>query len=112
MRQLLNKNGIDLGSGVNFQVDELGQVRVAGNHPDKTMIESLLAGEPDLSNDFRKLSSIESLLSAAEESARFQEAYEKNPQKAIQDYSHLFNDNRSRQVTVRISNEAIDINVF
>ena len=111
LRDLFNKNGIDTSSDINLQVDELGQIRVQGNHPDKNFIETLLAGEPDLSNDFRKLSSLESLMKAAREAEKFQKAYAENPQKAIQDYSHLFNKNQEERVTVRINQTAFDVTI-
>ncbi len=109
LRQLFTKNGIDLNSGVNLQTDELGRVRVQGDHPDKAFIESLLAGDQDLTNDFKKLSGLESLTKKAKEAYQFQKAYAENSQKAVQDYPSLFNQSNEEKVTIRISQQAFDI---
>lgn len=109
LHQLLAQNGISLGNGVNLTTNSLGQVQVVGNHPDKGMIESLLAGDQDLTNDIRQLSSLESLLKAAKETEEFQKAYAKDPAKAVQDYSHLFEDNEEDQVVLRLGNSFFNV---
>jgi len=53
--QLLEKNGIDLSGGLNLQLDSLGNVRVAGDHPAKAEIESLFARNDELADAFRSL---------------------------------------------------------
>jgi len=51
--QTLALNGVDVSGGVHLQLDEFGQVRVAGNHPQKHAIEGLLASHPELEDAFR-----------------------------------------------------------
>jgi hypothetical protein len=109
LRQLFRKNGIILKPDINLQVDDLGRVRVQGDHPDKAFIESLLAGDQDLTNDFKKLASFETSLKTAHDALQFQKAYLENPQKAVQDYSSLFDQNREDKVSVRINENIFEV---
>lgn len=57
-QQLLNllaSNGIDASGGLHLQLDDMNQVRVAGNHPQKHAIEGLFASHPELEDAFREV---------------------------------------------------------
>ena len=55
LKQLLAENGIAVPNGMALQLDALGTIRVEGNHPDAAQIETLLAREIDLTNQFREV---------------------------------------------------------
>lgn len=55
LMQLLAANGIDVSNGVHLQLDDFGQVRVAGEHPQKRAIETLLASHSELEGQFREI---------------------------------------------------------
>lgn len=51
--QLLAASGVDLSSEVHLQIDDFGDVRVAGDHPQKQQIEMILISHPELEQQFR-----------------------------------------------------------
>jgi hypothetical protein len=68
-RRLLQERGIDLGAGVALQTDVNGEVRVAGDHPQREAIERLFRDDAELRNLFVRLDRQASLLRAADRSA-------------------------------------------
>jgi hypothetical protein len=53
--EMLSSNGVDVSGGVHLRMDDFGQVRVDGNHPNKHDIEGLLASHPELEDAFREV---------------------------------------------------------
>jgi len=88
--QLLNEAGIDTTAGVTLQLDQAGQIQVAGIHFDEEKIEQLLASNPELADAFRSLAGNSSLLAAIEESVVFQREYVRNADAAVANAPHLF----------------------
>lgn len=84
------ENGISLSPPVELTTDWEGSVRVKGDHPEKEKIEQLFQDNSNLSNDFRGVSGLSSLVKAAEEHLEFAKEYEKDPYAAVAKYSHLF----------------------
>lgn len=89
-RKLLEDRGIEIGGGINLQVDPSGVVRVTNDHPDKLFIESALQDQPELVDLFKQIAANSKLANAAKESIAFQRAYAENPQDALAQYQHLF----------------------
>lgn len=107
-RKLLDDQGIELGGGVSLQVGAHGDIRVANDHPDKLFIESALKNDPELSNLFRKISANSSLLHAAEQAAKFQQAYGVDPQRAVEEYRRLFGDQSPQTFSLTITEQGIE----
>jgi hypothetical protein len=57
--------------------DSEGHIRVAGSHPDKSKIEQLFADNPELQQQFVKISSDSTLLRGAEHYSSFVKDYER-----------------------------------
>ncbi|MFW5499903.1 MULTISPECIES: hypothetical protein [unclassified Maridesulfovibrio] len=87
---LFLQNDISTDPPVELTTDSSGNVRVMGDHPQKDEIEQLFQDNPDLANDFRGVSSLNSLVEAGEEYLEFAKAYEKKPYEAVAKYSHIF----------------------
>ncbi|NDV22970.1 hypothetical protein [Desulfovibrio sp. JC022] len=87
---LFLENNISTDPPVELTTDSSGNVRVQGDHPQKEKIEQLFQDTPDLANDFRGISSLNSLVEAGEEYLEFAKAYEKNPYEAVAKYGHIF----------------------
>ncbi|MBU1003427.1 MAG: hypothetical protein KKE73_13015 [Proteobacteria bacterium] len=88
---LFIENGISTTPPVELTSDGEGHIRVKGDHPQKDQIEQLFAERPDLANDFRKVSGLDSMVEAGKEYLDFAAAYAKDPYAAVAQYSHLFN---------------------
>lgn len=93
VQQLLAGQGIELSSGINLQLDELGRIRVAGRHPDTQQIEKLLATQPELADQLQFIAANSRLLNAAEEAKSFQKLYAMDPAAAVANSPHLFSEN-------------------
>jgi hypothetical protein len=66
--QMLASSGIDVSAGVHLQVDDFGDVRVAGNHPQKRAIETFLAAHSELESQFREIAARSEALHSFDES--------------------------------------------
>ncbi|MNT39376.1 hypothetical protein D3C72_1756170 [compost metagenome] len=69
----------------------MGRVVVVGDHPQKARIEQIFADDDQLSNAFRKASSLAHLVAASEAAMPFHAAYAVDPKAAVAQYAHLFN---------------------
>ena len=94
--------GIDTSQPVDLVVDSRGNVRTAGDHPDKDRIEALFAEDAELANEFRQLSATAELKKAVEEHLEFARAYEQSPKTAIAQFAHMFS-GESRDSAQRFS---------
>jgi hypothetical protein len=65
-RRLLQERGIDLHEGIVLQADERGDVRLAGDHPQKEAIERLIQDDAELRNLFARIDGQAKLLRAAD----------------------------------------------
>jgi len=102
---LFLENDISTDPPVELTTDSSGNVRVQGDHPQKEKIEQLFQDNPDLANDFRGVSSLNSLVEAGEEYLEFAKAYEKNPYEAVAKYSHIFSGMNVEQFSMIIGGE-------
>ncbi|WP_419778438.1 hypothetical protein [Maridesulfovibrio sp.] len=80
-------------------------MRVKGDHPDKDKIEQLFQDDPDLSNDFRGISALSSLVEAGKEYLEFAKAYEKDPYEAVARFGHLFNGMNNEEFSMIIGGD-------
>ncbi|WP_051261010.1 hypothetical protein [Desulfovibrio inopinatus] len=88
---LFRENDIATSPSVTLTTDGEGRVRVQGDHPQKAEIEALFEESPELSNDFRAVSGLSSLVEAGKEYSEFAELYAQAPYTAVAQYGHLFN---------------------
>jgi hypothetical protein len=82
LRNSLRERGIDVGDEVALEADALGQIKVAGNHPQTQAIESLFRETPDLRNLFMQLDAHASSLRAADIAAEVEQLYAAAPLEA------------------------------
>jgi hypothetical protein len=92
LRSMLRENGIDTSLPIEL-VSEFGtgDTIVKNDHPDKEKIDQLFKENPELSNDFKRISSMLELAEIGEQTSKFHEAYSQNPQQAVAQYAYLFN---------------------
>lgn len=90
LRNRLNAMGVDATKTLDLTSDREGKVRVVGDHPDKEKIEAMFAEDPELSNDFRQVSSTGSFIKACEAHVEFAADYAKDPKAAVAKHWHLF----------------------
>ncbi|WP_029896042.1 hypothetical protein [Desulfohalovibrio reitneri] len=88
---LFIENGIRAKPPVELTTARDGSVVVKGDHPQKEKIEQLFEDNPDLSNDFRKVACLTSMIEAGQEHMEFARAYRQDPYAAVAEYGHLFN---------------------
>lgn len=102
LTSLFAKQGIDTSSEIQLKVASDGRVIVANNHPQKAEIEKLFADDPELRNEFVKMTSLTEMVGSAQEAAAFQKAYAKNPSAAVAQYDYLFGQTDPADVSLRI----------
>lgn len=90
VRQMLSENGINLNAGTHLQLDDMGKIRVSGQHPDALQIENLLATQPELADMMQVIAANSQLLKAADETKAFQQQYTLDPAAAVANRPHLF----------------------
>lgn len=91
IHDLLSGSGIELDDTVQLRVSPLdGQLEVESDTPQRAMIEAALASDPSIAADFRQLTAMQSLASAADKNPDFAEAYGRDPYQAVADYAELF----------------------
>ncbi|HEY9899861.1 MAG TPA: hypothetical protein V6D00_11815 [Pantanalinema sp.] len=98
----LSKAGVDTAHPIDLQIDSQGMIVVAGTHPDKAKIEALFANDQAMAERFKKIGSFSRLLKAGEEAVEFQAAYRRDPEKAVAQYSHLFDSEWMGEFTMRV----------
>jgi len=92
MRTLFRENGIDTSSPIELGSQYgTGETIVKNDHPDKEKIEQLLRENPELSNDFKRISGMLELAELSEQASEFHKAYSQDPKQAVAQYAHLFN---------------------
>lgn len=95
LRQRFSNQSVDTTQPIRLQSDAEGRVRVTGTHPDQAAIEQIFTDDAELADTFKYLSATFSSLNAAKRAEPFHALYAKNPQLAVAQYSHLFDDNRA-----------------
>ena len=91
IHELLERSGIQLDGAVQLRVSPFdGQLEVEGDTPQRAVIEAALASDPSIAANFRQLSAMRSLITAAREHSAFAEAYARDPYQAVADYAELF----------------------
>ncbi len=85
-RQLLHDHQLAPAEGVPLRLNEVGDVEVAGEHPQRSVIENLLAKTPGLSELFRSLAA---QATAHRREQEFQ-SFQKNPDRPADAFPLLF----------------------
>ncbi|MCE5269975.1 hypothetical protein LLH00_01670 [bacterium] len=96
--------GLDNSSQTQFGLDSLGNVNVLnGTGANKSAYESLFSQNNQMSELFQQISSLASTVSASQQALEFREAYEADPQAALEKYSYLFDEGYDPQVSLGYS---------
>lgn len=91
-RALMRGNDIDMSQPITLGHEYgTGKVLVTNDHPDADRIESLLAKNPELCNQYTAATNTLALVRHGQEHAEFSQAYAENPQAAGAPYAYLFN---------------------
>jgi hypothetical protein len=99
-RALMRDNDIDTSQPITLGHEPgTGKLIVTNDHPDADEIEALLEKNPELCNQFTAATSTLALIRHGEEHSQFAEAYAKNPQAAVAQYSYLFDTQWNASVT-------------
>lgn len=96
LQQKLAELGIDTSHPMTLEIDNLGNIRETSGHPQASEIEQVLETHEGISRYLRKAASQYELARAAREHAQFSEVYAKNPDLAVSQFSHLFDDRREQ----------------
>ncbi len=103
IKAMFIKNSIATPPEVKLTSNKDGHVQVSGNHPQSDQIEQLFADNPELENDFRKVSAMSSMVEAGHEYVDFANQYEKNPYAAIAQYGEqIFGQKDSNKFTMTV----------
>jgi hypothetical protein len=86
----LTSMGVDTSQPLDLNTDANGRVKVVGDHPDKDKIEAMFADDPELSNQFRQISSTGSFIKACEDYVEFAADYAQDPKAAVAKHAHMF----------------------
>ncbi|WP_027177507.1 hypothetical protein [Maridesulfovibrio bastinii] len=103
---LFSKNGISTDPEVSLTSDSEGHIKVAGNHPDKDKIESLLNSSPEILKDFQAVSGLSTLTDAGQEYSDFAAMYKTDPYGAVSKYSYLFEGGSAENFSMKITDSA------
>jgi hypothetical protein len=90
LKQQFARRRIDESTPIRLQTAADGRVFVAGDHPQKEVIEQIFVDDPKLQQQFAKVDSQASFLHSVDEAIAFQQAYRQNPTLAVQQFAHLF----------------------
>ncbi len=104
--------GIAGGLEVRLRVNpDDGAVEVVGDYPQRVALEGLFADDPQLSQDFRKLTAIDQLLQAAEMQPEFAREYGLNPWSAMARFPELFGDARAAALTLSANGSEVRLDL-
>ncbi len=110
-RALMRGNDIDMSQPITLDHEYgTGRVIVTNDHPQAERIEKLLAENPDLSNQYTAATATLALIKHGEEHSKFAEAYAKDPQAAVAQYSYLFDTRWDTSVTFTGDDTQVDYN--
>ncbi len=95
---------IDNSSSTLLGTDYQGLINVLNqSDPDKSSIEALFSQNSELSSLFQEVSALGSTVSAAKLALQFREAYEENPQAALEKYAYLFDESYNPEFNLNYS---------
>jgi len=107
LQNIFRENNIDTGKPINLENASDGSIVVTNNHPDKAKIEELFKENQEIGNEYKKINNMFTMAAEGREASEFQEAYSRNPDAAVAQYSYLFN--TRLEGTIRISDKAAEI---
>jgi hypothetical protein len=87
---LLASYGVDASKPIDLTVDSQGMIRVANDHPNKERIEKMFEENPEVRDEYIKISAMGNFLKGAEEYKEFAEEYERDPQAAMKKHLSVF----------------------
>lgn len=98
--EALQAAGVDLGEEVRLRFSPVdGRLEIVGDSPERGAIESVLSADESIAADLRQLAAMRSLISAAEQSSEFADAYETDPFEAAEGFATLFESNEGIYLT-------------
>jgi hypothetical protein len=104
----LREMGIALQQPVKLAVDAFGKVRETSGNPQGPAIEEVLASDDALANTFRQAAAQMELMRAAKEHQQFAELYAQNPELAVAQYSHLFDNRDPPRFVLQLSGDLVE----
>ncbi len=105
LQRLFAANGIDTSREIRLQIGADGQVVETSGNPQSAEIEKLFRDDPSLRDQFAKFSGLSEIVGAAREAVAFQQAYARDPQAAVAQYSHLFNNSAKPHASLSIQGD-------
>jgi hypothetical protein len=91
IHSIFREHGIDTSIGIDLGTAYgTGDIVVKSHHPDKDKIEAIFRENPELGNEYRKITSMLEIVETARDASAFQAAYSRNPKLAVMQYAYLF----------------------
>jgi hypothetical protein len=97
LAEKLKALGISSSTKVDMKVGYNGRILVTNEFEGSEKLEDSLNEDRKFSNTFRAWSAVSSLLNAAAEAEEFQKAYAQDPEAAVSEFMHLFNQSRKNE---------------
>lgn len=88
-----------------------GSVILISDHPEKEKIEGFFNDNFELRNLFVGITSTNSLIAIAKESAKFQQRYAIDPKAAVEEFAHLFSDRYQYHSSLAIESGTFTLNI-
>lgn len=88
----LSEAGISKDPSFEVKMSSSGRLYIDSDHPDKEAIEKILNDTRNIRDTFSRMSANSSLVAALKRGAAFNDAYNIDPESAVQRYSYLFNE--------------------
>ena len=99
--RLLSEHGLKSGSPISLNLNDQGDVKLAGSHPQSSAIENLLAKTPRLSELFRSIAAKATAHQKDQEFAAFQT----NSRSGTEEFPLLFSGERAPKFHMAIQGE-------
>lgn len=104
LAQKMQALGIPESTKVNLMVGYDGKILVTNQFEGSKSLEASLNNDRSFANTFRAWSATSSILQAAREAEEFQEAYARDPDAAMAEFMHIFDQNRRNEFSATFEN--------
>ena len=111
LRSIYSKLGLSSDTEMKMSVGRDGSIIVNGENSKADEIEDAINNDPELANTIRRMSANTSLLEAARRHQEFTNAYENDPDAALEEFAFLFEDGHEYHVSFTLSNGNISSEV-
>ncbi|MCB2180821.1 MAG: hypothetical protein KQH63_02210 [Desulfobulbaceae bacterium] len=111
LQELYRKFDIGPETEMKLSVGYDGTILVSGEGDKAQKLADAINTDDEMANTIRRMSANASLLEAARKHQEFSEAYEKNPQQAVERFGYLLEDGHDYYVNFTYSNGKLDTEV-